>query len=310
MPGQRNPFSTYGRFAKPLPPLVGKTFVIYPASDTLFPDIQAMYPMDEDGIVRSFADSTGDGFTAALAQCVASRGDKILVLPGAYTLSDGVTISKNDVTIEGVCVAGRAVLTCSTADSFTITGDGVSVRNLKFVGAATLSNIVLTGSDNSVIENNIFLTAVGGSGSYFVEAKTTDNTNITIRGNRFESSAVVSGGTVTMSAHILASGTPAANGWIIEDNFFTSSRVTTANAAVVTVGVIFANAADFGNYVRNNLFAEVNGATFTSGVNTSTAVTASGVLITGNNFYLATATNAVVPGSCVSFANNIADGTV
>jgi len=310
MPGQRDPFSKYGRLAKPLPPAIGKTFIVYPAGSTLATDIQNMFPLDEDGIVRAFADTTGDGFTAAIGQCVSNRGDKIYVMPGSYTLSDGVTLNKHDVTIEGVGNPGQCVLTCSTVDSFTVTYDGVTFRGLKLVAAATLSNIVLTGADNVLIENCLFYSAVGGSGTYFIEAKTTTNTYVTIKNNRFVSWLTVAAGAVTQTGHILGSGTPAAYGWVIEDNFFSAGRASNANAGAVTDGIIFGNALDNGNMVRNNMFAEVAGATFTAGIDTATSVTASGVLMCGNNFYLATPANAIVPGSCASFANNIADGTV
>ncbi len=165
----------------------------------------------------------------------------------------------------------------------------------------------MAGADGCDIHDNVFTSAVGGAASHFIQMLTTACNYNNIYDNRFISNLDVAAGAITQTSHITGLGI----GNVIEDNTFVAGRVTTANAGAVTAGVIFAAAADAGNVVRRNEFTEFNGATFTAGVNYGTTAVAGSVMCTANNFMLATAANAVVPGSnAAEFANNIASGTV
>ena len=282
---------------------VGRTFIIVPASNAFIPDYGEQFPVgDNDGQARVF-----QTFAAANSALVTGRGDRVLVHPGAYTITANVAITKSHWTMEGIGPGGSAVITTSTADSLTITGDNWSIKNMGFVAATTLSCVVLTGCDSWAIEDCQFLSTVGGAGTYFIEMVTTANTLGSIKGCRFTANLDVSGGGVTMTGMILGLG----NRIAIEHCSFDARRQTTANAGAVTAGITFGAAADWGNTVTFCRFVEHNGATFTAGIEYATNVTTGGVWPTYNTFLLATDTNAISPGSnAAGFSNNMASGTV
>lgn len=298
----RNLFSKYGRVAKPAPIASGKAFYVVPSGSTLQAELSFMFPNDEEGVSRVFTT-----IASALSNCVAGRGDYIYVMPGTYTISTALVASVNDVHIIALGTPGTTILTGSAADVIDLTGDGVEIAGFQFNLASTKICIDMQGADGCRIHDNVFLSAVGGAGSNFISMNTTVCKYNQIYNNQFISNLVVSGGAITQAAHITGLGI----GNVIEHNVFVAGRVTTANAGAVTAGVVFAAAADAGNLVRHNSFTEFNGATFTAGVNYGTTALGGSVMCYDNNFMLATAANAVVPGSNAgSFANNIADGTV
>lgn len=299
----RNPFSKYGRLTRVLPGTpAGKTFIVVPSGSALIPELQDQFPMDEDGVVRVYTD-----LATAVAAVTSARGDVVLVMPGAYTISTVVSSSANDWKLIGLGTPGEAMLTGSSASILTLTGDGVEVANIGFTIATTKKAITLTGADNCKIHDNLFLSSVGGAASHFIHMLTTVCNYNHIYDNRFISNLVVSGGAITQTSHITGLGI----GNIIEHNLFVAGRVTTANNGIVTDGVVFAAAADAGNMVRHNTFTEFNGGVFTGGVTYGTTALGGSVICVENNFMLATAANAVVPGANAGeFANNIASGTV
>lgn len=299
----KNPFSRYGRLAQVMPvPAGGKTFILVPASSALIPDLEAQFPVDEDGVTRVYTT-----LASAAGACVAGRGDTVAALPGAYTISTVVSSAIDGWRLVGLGTPGSAMFTGSAASILTLTGNNGEITNCGFTIATTKKALTLTGASSWNIHDNVFVSSVGGAASHFIHMLTTAcNYNI-IKNNRFISNLVVSGAAVTQTSHITGLGI----GNVIEGNVFVAGRVTTDNAGVVTDGVVFANAADAGNLVRGNSFTEFNGATFTAGVNYGTTALSGSVLAVENNFMLATAANAVVNGSnAANFANNIASGTV
>lgn len=298
----RNPFSAYGRLARPLPIGDGKLFIVAPSTSTLIEGIQNQYPLDEAGVPRFYTD-----LAAALAMVVSGRGDTVAVMPGSYTVSTVLASSASDYRLLGIGQPGEAILTGSAASILTLTGSGVEVAGFGFQIASTKKAITLTGASNCNIHDNVFLSAVGGTASHFIHMLTTACNYNWIHDNRFISNLDVSGGGITQTSHITGLGI----GNRIELNTFVAGRLTTANAGAVTSGIVFAAAADAGNLIRWNSFTEFNGATFTAGVDYGTTAVAGSVLCVENNFMLATAGNAVVNGSnAANFANNIASGTV
>lgn len=298
----RNPFSKFGRFSKCLPPGDGKSFYVLPSTSTLIPNIQTQYPVDEEGIQRVYTD-----LASAIAAAVASRGDYIFVLPGTYTITTALAMSKADVHIIGLGTPGTVIITGSAATCVLLTASGCEFANMAFNIASTKIAIDMAGANGSKVHDCTFLSAVGGAASHFIRMATTACNYNRIYDNQFISNLDVSAGAITQTSHITGLGI----GNVIERNVFVAGRITTANAGAVTAGVIFANALDVGNFVRENEFVESNGATFTAGVNYGTTALAGSVMCTRNNFMLATAANAVIPGTNAgSFANNIADGTV
>jgi len=298
----RNLFSKYGRVAKPSPQGAGKAFFVGASGATYLPNLTNHFVTDEEGDVRSFT-TIADAISAASS----GRGDYIYVLPGTYTITTALAMSKADIHLIALGSVGSAILTGSAADIMDITANGCEVAGFQMNLASTQICIDMAGASGCNIHDNVFLSAVGGSGSHFIRMATTACNYNTITKNRFISNLVVAGGAITQTSHITGLGI----GNLIEENVFVAGRVTTANTGTVTAGVIFGAAADAGNCVRNNEFTEFNGGIFTAGVNYGTTALGGSVICTRNNFMLATNTNAVVPGSnAASFANNIADGTV
>ena len=300
----RNPFSTYGRLAKPLSAITGKTFILVPAASTLLADIQEQYPTDEDGVVRVYTDPQ-----TCLNNCVSGRGDVVQVMPGTYTVSTALALtSVDDVHLVGVGTSGSVIFAGSAANILNLTTcKGWEIANIQFQLASTKKCIALVGCSGFNIHNNVFTSAVGGTASHFIHMLTTASTYIWIHDNQFISNLVVAGGAITQTSQITGLGI----GHVIEDNSFVAGRVTTANAGAVTDGIVFAAAADAGNIVRFNSFTEFNGATFTAGLEYGTTALGGSVLSHNNNFMLATAANAIVNGSNAgTFADNFASGTV
>lgn len=292
----------YGRLAKVMPPATGKAFYVVPSGSALIPDLQDLFVGDQDAISRVYTD-----IDTAIGSCVAGRGDYVYVLPGTYTITTAIAMDVNDVHLVGLGGQNMAIITGSGADCIDLTADGCEVTGFTFNLATTKKVIDMVGADRNWIHDNVFLSAVGGAASHFIHMNTTVCNYNRINDNRFLSNLVVAGGAITQTSHITGLGI----GNVIEHNMFMAGRVTTANAGAVTTGVLFAAAADAGNLVRWNTFTEFNGATFTAGVDYGTTALGGSVIAVDNNLMLATAANAIVPGSnAAEFANNIASGTV
>lgn len=301
----RNINANYGRCAKPSEPLgTGKAFYVIPSTGANVGELTSYFKTDEDGIVRAYTD-----IATAISACLTQHGDVVRLTPGTYTLTAGLTIAADGVTLEGYGAPGSCIIaTSGTVDLLTCTNDNLILRNLEFRGAATKSSIVLTGVDQFLIEDcNIDHTGVAGAGTNGIKMVTTANTKGRIRRCRLSANLDVSGGSATMDALIAGLG----NRITIEDCQLDARRQTTANAGAVTDGILFAAAADWGNVVQRCTFVEHNGATFTAGLEYGTNVLTGGVFPCFNNFLLATAANAIVNGSnSAGFGNNIANGTV
>lgn len=296
-----SPFSTYGRSALALAPTAGKQFFVSPSGEGL-ERLRAMFPPDEASFVRTFAT-----IPEAVAACVTGRGDYIYVAQGTYTISTALALAKADIHLIALGSPATCVLTGSAADIADITASGIEVAGFTLNLASTKICLDMAGASGCHIHDNVFLSAVGGSGSHFIRMATTACNYNKIENNQFVSNLVVAGGAITQTSHITGLGI----GNIIQGNTFVAGRVTTANAGAVTSGIVFAAVADAGNLVRWNSFTEFNGATFTAGVDYGTTAVGGSVMCYENNFMLATAANAVVNGSNAgSFANNIASGTV
>ena len=149
---------------------MGKTFFVLKTSSSLY---------------RDFANSKASGtvfatITAALGACVASRGDRIYVLPGhTETVTAAITVSKAGVSIIGL---GNGLLRPQitgngTIDAINVTGANVTIENIGFpapettaqtsdinVAAAgcTIRNTSHIGSQTSKVKTDTITVASGG----------------------------------------------------------------------------------------------------------------------------------------------------
>ena len=66
-----------------------KVFFVGLSTASWYPDFGNIFPVDEDGVVRVYS-----SISTALSNCVASRGDVVLVLPGyTETVTSAITVS-------------------------------------------------------------------------------------------------------------------------------------------------------------------------------------------------------------------------
>lgn len=125
----------------------GRVFIVGSASLTNISEIKAMYG-------NGYPDGTPSVFTTltlALAQCLANRGDTILIAPGhteTITGAAGVNINVAGVTILGLgqgSLRPTYTFTTSVSASFDVTAANVTIKNVKFV----------CGVDNQTAVNNV-----------------------------------------------------------------------------------------------------------------------------------------------------------
>lgn len=150
--------------------ITGKTFYVMNTSSALY-----------GSFLRGKTAGTVFGtIAAAVAACVASRGDVIYVLPGyTETVTTAITVSKAGVSIIGLGAgSNRPTITGNAAiDVFDVTGAGVTIENLQFaapetddqtsdinVAAAgcTIRNTYHIGSKTSKNKTDIITVATGG----------------------------------------------------------------------------------------------------------------------------------------------------
>jgi len=156
-----NQLSRYGALSKVLPAMspAAKVFFVGLSSASWYPDFGNMFPVDEDGVVRVYST-----ISDALTNCVASRGDVILVLPGyTETLTAALTISKAGVSIIGVGNGSlKPQITVNFAgDGLNITGANVLVENFNFAAPETDEATAMI----NVAAANVTLRNITGIGS-------------------------------------------------------------------------------------------------------------------------------------------------
>ena len=153
-----NSNSGYGAGALAAAPFTtGKLFVVAAASDDNLDFLSQVFKFDPDGDARLHTT-----FTLALAECVADRGDIVVVSPAFETAltaaellaaeTKGVTIMQSNADADGVITVFRATaaLPATTAAAlFTVTG---RVELLQVLGVVT--TIVQTQANNTKLIAN------------------------------------------------------------------------------------------------------------------------------------------------------------
>jgi hypothetical protein len=215
----------------------GRVFIVAKSGITNESEIKAIYG-------NTYSDGTPVIYTTltlALASCVASRGDLILVAPGhteTIVGAAGVSVATAGVTIVGL---GKGALrpmytfTTSAAASFDVSAASVTVRNLLFV----------CGIDNQTAVNNVTATDVtfdqcewtisnGTVGAALGILTAATATRLTVSNSRFIGPAT-NAGTTCAAAIQHESGVD----YQIVNNYF-AGKMTQAikNVATVLRGVI------------------------------------------------------------------------
>jgi hypothetical protein len=153
--------SRYGALSRVLPLMnpAAKVFFVGLSSASWYPDFGNIFPVDEDGVVRVHS-----SISNALSNCVASRGDVVLVLPGyTETVTAAITVSVAGVSIIGIGNGAlKPTITVNgTIDGINVTGANVLIENIAFAAPATDEATAMI----NVAAANVTLRNISGIGS-------------------------------------------------------------------------------------------------------------------------------------------------
>ena len=146
-----------GAQAAGIPFTTGKVFFVATSGDANLDGIDTLYTPDTDGVARRHAT-----FTLALAQCVADRGDVIVVSPNFETAltaaellaaeTKGVRIVQANADKNGIVTvykADTAIATTADKSLFTVTG---LVEIVEIVGK--VGTVIETQANNTLLKIN------------------------------------------------------------------------------------------------------------------------------------------------------------
>lgn len=186
------------------PVSLGRVLIVGASTLTNFAFLQQIFKHDATGIPRLYTT-----IKAALAQCTASQGDVILVLPGH---TENITNATDlNVNVAGVRIIGlgtgnlRPTLTLNTATTAIIT---FSAAN------CSMENIIVDGTGFASIVSMITVTAVG----------------VTLRGNKFITN------NATNQAGVCILTTAAADELTIDNNKFIGTTDAGMTNALQLIG--------------------------------------------------------------------------
>lgn len=227
----------------------------------------------------------------ALAKVVTGRGDTVVILPGTITLTAGLTIDEDDVTLCGVEGNGRvnpsaiASTLAASDDVLDVTGDNVTIEGLHFpASGAALTSRINVGGSGCVIRNNTFLCGANDLETITIPAA---GTYAKIENNIF----TVTANGPDAAIEIEAAG---ATGLHIVGNVFHGGNGTNQ----WDVGAVNSGAA------HTNCFVSRNTSSFGAGIVFSAAATG---VISFNSVGNGTLGSMIDPGSCMCFENYEAD---
>lgn len=284
-------------------PTTGRVFIVAKAALANASEISAIYG-------NNYPDGTPVIFTTialAKAQCVAGRGDLILVAPGhteSITSATALTMSISGVNVVG-CGAGsqRPVITLDTANTATInvTAAGVAFKNCVFVAnflnVASLFTLT-TAADFQVIGCEIRDTSTVLNFVAIVTTAATSNAadGLVLDNNKFFL-------LIATGATLLVSAVGTNDRWTISNNYYTTPTTGTGAVIPIATGKILTNLRMFKNIfnlvqttgVTTGILITTDGSTNTGAIydnyikgldaTTEILVTASSGFVFFNNFY-------------------------
>jgi hypothetical protein len=277
-------------------PVGGKLFLVAPTSHPNYSMMQSVFQPDNDGTPRLFST-----LAAALAACVANRGDVVYLAEGyAETI---VGAAGSGIAVAGVSVVGlgKGVLrptftfTTSTAASFDITAANVTVKNCVFTCGidAQLAMINVSTADVT-FDNCDFNTNSGSVGAVAGILTAATATRLVVVNSRFLGPATNAGTTTTAQIKH-----EAGVDYVIENNYFTG-KMTQAIVNVATV---------LRGKINNNVFVVATGTVAIA------VAAASTPMITNNRMNVASGTAPIVAaagfvaGNTYSAAAGVTAGT-
>lgn len=223
---------------------------------------------------------TYDTLTLALAKCVASRGDTILIVPGhteTIVGASGVNVNVAGVTIFGLGIGAlnpTFTFTTAVAASFDITAANVFVQNITFTNGINSQTAMVNVSATDVrFAGCTFNTNTGTTGALIGILTAATSDRFSVNNCRFVGPATNTG--ATTAAQIQYEG---AVDILIQNSYFTGKMtLSIKNTATVLRGLIF-----------NNNFVVATGVTAIS------VAAASTPFISSNNINVPSGTTPVV----------------
>lgn len=286
-------------------PTTGRVFIVAKTALANISEIKAIYG-------NNYNDGTPVVYTTvalAVAQCVAARGDLILIAPGhteSISSSTSLTMSISGVQVVGLGVGSqRPIITLDTANTATInvTSNGVSFKNVVFV--ANFLNVaalftLTTATDFQTLGCEVRDTSTVLNFVTMVVTGTTSNAadGLVIDSCKFFL-LIATGATKLVSAL----GTN--DRWTISNNYYITPTTGTGPVIPIATGKILTNFRMF-----KNVFNLVQ----TTGVTTGILITTDGTTNTGSIFdnYIqgldATTEILVTASSGFTFHNNFYAG--
>lgn len=184
-----NQLSRYGAIARAFAVNPqAKMFFVGKTTLTFIGDFINTFPPDADGVPRCYST-----IASAVAQCQASRGDTVFVLPGhteSIAAAAGLALSVAGVSIVGLgngTLRPTITFTTATTATLTITAAQVTVDNMRFLQTfdAIVSPIVISAA-GVTIKNCYFNTATATAQVTQMILTTAAADDLTIVNNRFE----------------------------------------------------------------------------------------------------------------------------
>lgn len=192
MAGKENQLSRYGAISKFLPPALGpmaQVFLVAPSADSWYGDAADEFPADRYGTPRVFTT-----LNAATGQCVAKRGDVVLVSPD-YTenIASSTTFAANVAGVsyigigEGTLKPTLSFITATTA-KIAVTGANVKFENFRF--NCNLASVAVALDFSTVaggVVRNCEFVAAAATKVFLISIQTdASSDDMIIEGNRFQ----------------------------------------------------------------------------------------------------------------------------
>lgn len=286
-------------------PTPGRFFLVGKSGITNESEIKAIYG-------NNYPDGTPVIYTTvalAVAQCVANRGDKIIVLPGhTETISSNtaLTLSIAGVEIIGVGTGSlRPTFTLDTAATavVNVTAANITIRNILFIAnyADIATCFTLTTAKEFTVDGCEFRDT--SSSLNFLTIVTTNSTNNAADGLNFINNKISGAGTTAATTPIKIAGN--CDRVTINDNYINLAVLNNTSAVLAHTSKVVTNLL----MARNKVFRP-NTDTATGALLITTTSTTNTGIVCDNYVQHADVAGAllVTAGSIYGMFNNMADG--
>lgn len=275
---------TYGLNIAP----VAKIFFVVKSDDASLGDYQENFPVDSDGVNRVHTT-----LSAALSNCVAGRGDVIMIAPGhseSISSATALTISVSGVTIIGMGYGTlRPTYTLDTAATATINVTAACVRFQNCIFVANYADIaacfsITTAKSFHLVECEFRDTSSVLNFLAIVDTNTTSNAADGLSIVRCEWFGL---GATNNTCVVKMDGTN--DRLRVLDSYFAHAATTGAGLMPIATGKVVTNA-----QIKNNVFNFVGATGLTVGTLITTDGSTNSGIIDGNRVFSLDATSEIL----------------